>query len=279
MRKLFFALLAAALLVPCGLSARNDRTGLTVMSYNIRTGTASDGTNSWQYRYAASYMMIDDQSPDVIGMQEVVDEQFNYLKTAFEKKYKIIGAGRDDGKNGGERMAIMYNIKTVSLLKWGTFWLSETPDKPGKGWDAEYPRCATWALMKDKDTGDRFMMVNTHLDHMGAEAQKNGCRLLADWIREHNTDGLPVVITGDFNLPQDHAALATLKEMMSNSRKTAVVTDDHCTYNGWGKESETIDHIWYSGFASCLKYETVTKPYQDRTFISDHYPVKSVLMY
>lgn len=279
MKKLLFTLLAAALLIPVGLSAKNDRNGLTVLSYNIRMGSANDGTNSWQYRYAASAMMIDDQKPDIIGLQEVVDEQYNYLRTVFEKKYKIIGVGRDDGKNGGERMAVLYNTKTVSLLKWGTFWLSETPDKPSKGWDAACFRCATWAVMKDKDTGDKFLFVNTHLDHEGVEAQKNGAKVLADWIKEHNTEGLPVVITGDFNVETGNPALAPVSALASNARLTGVVTDDHFTYNGWGKASTTIDHIWHSGFSSCISYETITKPYMERTFISDHYPIKSVLMY
>lgn len=279
MKKIVLCLLAAILLVPAGLSAKNDRTGLTVISYNIRQGTANDGTNSWQYRYAASAMMIQDQQPDIIGFQEVVDDQYNYMKSIFEKRYKIIGVGRDDGKKEGERMAIMYNLKTISLLKWGTFWLSETPDKPSKGWDGACFRCATWAIMKDKTTGNKFLYVNTHLDHMGAEAQKNGCKLVVDWIKENNTENLPVVITGDFNIEMSNPAFAPLKAFASNARDTGVVSDDHSTFNGWGKDSSTIDHIWYKGFSSCLKYETITKPYDDRTFISDHYPIKAVLVF
>lgn len=282
MKKIFLTLIAATLIQPVALNAKPEKeehVGLTAISYNIRVGTAKDGTNSWQYRYAASAMMILDQQPDILGLQEAVEDQYNYLKTTFEKKYKIVGVGRDDGKNKGERMAIMYNVKTVSLLKWGTFWLSETPEKPGMGWDAAYPRCATWALMKDKTTGKKFYYVNTHLDHIGPEAQKNGCQLIVDWLKEHNTDNLPVVITGDFNVEYNNPALAPLKAVASNARVAGVVTDDSATYNGWGKDFSTIDHIWFSGFSSCTKYETITKPYQDRAYISDHFPVKAVLIF
>ena len=52
---------------------------LKVMSYNIRMGKAKDGTNSWQYRYPASAMMLDDQKPDVFGVQEAFDYQVKYL--------------------------------------------------------------------------------------------------------------------------------------------------------------------------------------------------------
>ena len=137
---------------------------LSVISYNIRNGEAKDGTNSWQYRYPASAMMIMDQMPDIFGVQEAYDYQVRYLDE-FCDGYKCVGVGREDGKSKGEHMSIFYNTKTVKLLKWGTYWLSETPDKPSKGWDAACKRTATWALLKDKKNGKKFYYVNTHLDH------------------------------------------------------------------------------------------------------------------
>ena len=63
---------AAAMTLCCAsLFAGNDKSGeITVISYNIRMGAAKDGTNSWEYRYPASAMMITDQAPDVFGVQE-----------------------------------------------------------------------------------------------------------------------------------------------------------------------------------------------------------------
>lgn len=278
--KRFLLIILAAALMPLALQAKDDKAheGIWALSFNIRYSGAEDGTNSWKYRYPAVAMMIDDQRPDVIGLQECLYEQFQYLQNAMDKLYKIVGVGRDDGKKAGEMMAIMYNPKTVSLLKWGTFWLSETPDVPSKGWDAACYRTATWALMKDKATGKQFYFVNTHLDHQGAEAQRNGAQLVADKIAEMNGSGLPVILTGDFNLEPGSAALAPLKAAFNDARSTAVVSDDHCSYNGWGKESKTLDYIWYKEF-TCTKFETVTKPYYDRNFISDHFPVKVSLIF
>lgn len=281
MKKLLLSVLALTLLMPFTMSSKDkeSRKGLTVMSYNIRLASGKDGTNSWEYRYPATAMMIEDLMPDVIGMQEVEYVAFRYLGDVFDKTYKIVGVGRDDGKKGGEIMAVMYNSKTVSLQKWGTFWLSETPDKPSRGWDAACNRCATWAVMKDKASGKNFFFVNTHLDHIGTEAQKNGIQLVLDKIEELNKGKLPVVLTGDFNMELDNAAFDVIKKKMSNARQSAVVSDDHFTYNGWGKASDSIDYIWHDGFSSCIQYETVTKPYMDRTFISDHFPIKAVLVF
>ena len=178
-------------------------------------------------------------------------------------------------------MSIFWNKKTISLLKSGTFWLSETPEKPSKGWDSKHYRTATWALMKDKRTGKKFYFVNTHLDHRGVLAQKNGLALIVSRIDEINPKGYPMVLTGDFNVKPDNAALADLDKIMQSSRKVAKKTDNLNTFNGWGKAKpdQVIDYIYVSGFSDCLEYQTITKPYADRKFISDHFPIFTTLKF
>lgn len=251
---------------------------ITVISYNIRNGEAKDGTNSWTYRAPASALMILDQKPDIFGLQEAYKYQVTYLTTYCED-YKTVGVGREDGKEEGEYMSIFYNKKKISLLKWGTYWLSDTPDTPSLGWDGACKRTATWALMKDKASGKKFFYVNTHLDHVGVEARKNGLALIMDRIAEMNPEGLPLIITGDFNMTIDDSSMSEIKTRMKNTREVAAKTDDHFTFNGWGTAKDTIDYIWYSGFDSCPEYETITKHYQERTFISDHFPIKASLVF
>lgn len=251
---------------------------LVVISYNIRNGEANDGTNSWRYRYPCTLLMMQDQKPDIMGVQEAYDYQVLLISENM-RDYKDIGVGREDGKSEGEHMSIFYNKKTVALKKWGTFWLSETPDKPSLGWDGACRRTATWALMRDKRTGRDFFYVNTHLDHVGKVAQKNGLDLILSKMDEMNTGNLPVVLTGDFNVEPDDTVLDVLDGRMTSTRDVAEKTDRHGTYNDWGKESSIIDYIWYSGFSSCPEYQTITKKYGGRAFISDHYPVKAVLMF
>lgn len=274
-KKIF--MLAAAMIMSLPLLQAQESEGLKVMSYNIRLGSAQDGTNSWALRYTATGEMLEDQKPDVFGVQEALEYQVRYIEEMCG--YESVGVGRENGKKEGEHMSIFWNKKAVSMLKWGTFWLSETPEKPSKGWDAECFRTATWALMKDKKTGKKFYFVNTHLDHKGTEAQKNGLKLIVDRIAEINPDGLPMVLTGDFNIEPKNPALKDLDARMQSARKIAVKTDDHATYNGWGKSSTMIDYIYVSGFSSCPEYQTVTKRYEDRKFISDHYPIFARLIF
>lgn len=279
--KRFELIVIALLLIMPFSSVAQDKgkgtDGLKVMSYNIRLGSADDGTNSWALRYSATGEMLDDQKPDVFGVQEALEYQVRYIEEMCG--YESVGVGRDNGKKEGEFMSIFWNKKAVSMLKWGTFWLSETPDKPSLGWDAECRRTATWALMKDKRTGNRFYFVNTHLDHKGEEAQKNGLRLIMEKIADINPDGYPMILTGDFNMEPDNANLSELDSMMQSARKIAQKTDSHDTFNKWGRGKGIIDYIYVSGFSSCPEYQTVTKRYADRKFISDHYPICARLIF
>ena len=280
MKKIFITLLTVILTVPVFAKKADGPATITVVSYNIRHGKAKDGTNSWEFRAPTSPMMIEDQKPDVLGFQEALDNQIKFI-TEFTKGYDYIGVGRDDGKQKGEQMGILFNKKAVKLLKWGTYWLSETPDKPSMGWDAACYRTATWALLKDKATGKKFYYVNTHLDHVGWEARKNGLALIMNRVAAMNKEGYPLVITGDFNMTVDRPEFDEIKARMHNAREEAVTTDHHNTYNGWGKARATaiIDYVWYSGFSSCIEYETITKPYMDRTYISDHFPIRATLIF
>ena len=279
--KKFVLILAAALSLVPWISSAKKVSGpdtLSVISFNIRMGEGKDGTNSWQFRCPATIYMLRDKQPDIFGLQEAYDYQVLFIRENM-LDYKSVGVGREDGKHEGEHMSIFYNKKKISLLKWGTFWLSETPEKPSMGWDAACFRTATWALMKDKRSGHKFYYVNTHLDHVGKTAQKEGLSLIVERIREINPEGFPMVLTGDFNVESNDPVLTDLNKMMKDARVSAERTDSLNSFNGWGKSSSIIDYIYYSGFSSCPKFETVQKKYGDFPFISDHYPVRAVLIF
>lgn len=274
-------LLLATLLAAAAVSeAKPVKTAsIDVMSYNIRQAGGKDGTNSWEFRAPASYLMIQDQKPDIFGVQEALFNQAYYLDQCLED-YKWYGLGREDGKEKGEIMAVFYNKKNIKILKKGTYWLSETPDTPSIGWDAKCYRTATWVLAKDRRSGKKFYFVNTHLDHKGLEARKKGLELVIGKIAEMNPQGLPMILCGDFNMKLDHASMKPVKDAMENAREKAVVTDHEGTYQGWGKKDpQIIDYIFYKGFGSCPKFETVKKPYMERTYISDHFPIKATLIF
>ena len=275
---LLLAFLAFVLALPfLGSCSKADKT-LKVISYNIRMGTANDGDNSWDLRKEASVAMIEEQQPDIFGLQEAFDFQRKYLEENCPQ-YGAIGVGRDDGVLQGEQMSIFYNKEKFNLKEWGTYWLSPTPDSVSFGWDAACRRTATWCLLESKDGRRHFYYVNTHLDHVGVEARLKGLALIVERIGEMNKENWPMVLTGDFNVQPDDPCLMALDGKMLSARVTAKKTDDKGSYNAWGKESKPIDYIFYSGFSKALSFETLDKSYAGKPFISDHYPVAAVLKY
>lgn len=130
---------------------------IKVISFNVRTSTGDKNTsNAWDLRKKAIPPMFAKENPTVFGVQEARENQMSFLRSQVAG-YEGIGVGRDDGKTAGETMGIFYKTSDVELVKWGTFWLSQTPDTPSKGWDAKYYRTATWAVFKHKPSGVTFM--------------------------------------------------------------------------------------------------------------------------
>ena len=278
MKKLCLAALLPLLSLFC-LSCEKPEP-IMVMSYNVRYGTAPDGDHVWDNRKDAACAMINDQRPAVMGVQEALDFQLTYFQEHCPG-YKYVGVGREDGLHRGEHMAVFYDTERVELKEWGTYWLSETPFVPSKGWDAVCRRTATWALMKDKISGQSFFFVNTHLDHKGEEARKKGLMLLVERIGAMNPDGYPMLLVGDMNVFPDDPCLDELRTLMLDARQAAVVTDTDQTWHDWGKVSGNppIDYIFYAGFDRCDRFAVVRQPYEGVPYVSDHFPVTAKLRF
>ena len=272
LRTLFIIIASVCLLASCGRGS-----SLVVMSFNVRNSNAADGDNAWDLRKSATPAMLKAVKPDVFGVQEALPGQEEYiLQTSPD--YRSYGIGRNDGVEG-ERMSVFYNTKRLELKDCGTWWLSETPDVPSVGWDAKYPRTATWALLRDLRSGREFYFVNTHLDHKGVVARKEGLAMIVNKIRGMNPD-VPLILTGDFNVEPSDSCLVDLDRMMLSARATAAVTVDTPSFNGYRKPaSKTIDYIYYNGFASASWFKVVDDTFDGKEFISDHYPIAARLVY
>lgn len=268
----------ALILALCCATLLSAQESITVMSYNIRYGTAKDGDNSWEKRRIATPAMLADKAPAVFGVQEALKSQIDYINAECPQ-YGSIGVGREDGVSKGEHMSVFYRKDLIEVLEWGTYWLSDTPEEPSLGWDAMCKRTATWALMRFKDSGRRFYFVNTHLDHVGTEARRKGLALIVERIAAMNPENLPMILTGDFNSLLNDPWMADIKVMMKNARFYAEDSDWKGTYNGWGNSAKAIDFIFYSGFDRCTEFKVVDKSYAGVPYISDHYPVIATLVF
>lgn len=255
---------------------QKDPEGLKLMSFNIRYKTNNDtGEHYWDNRVPAIREMLNTQKPDLMGVQECLKVQRDDILAGC-KDYGVIGVGRDGGENG-EMMAIFYRKADITIEKWGTFWLSTTPDVPSKDWNSACNRCATWAIILVKSTGKKIFYVNTHLDHVAGQAQQMA--VVEEKMAELNADNLPMFLTADFNVKEDNSLFNHVQTYMYNARKTAPITDAIKSYNSWGKtgSASNIDIIFYSKTGvKALKFKTVTTSYAKVELISDHYPIYGI---
>ncbi|MEO9476472.1 MAG: endonuclease/exonuclease/phosphatase family protein [Cyclobacteriaceae bacterium] len=248
----------------------------TMMTYNIRLSLASDGPNAWDNRKENVAGQILFYEPDIFGIQEGLPEQVDYLDSALQE-YNFIGVGRDDGARKGEFSAIYFKTDRLKLLQSGTFWLSPTPDKPSKGWDAAYPRVCTYGQFRDQESKEKFWVFNTHFDHVGDKARKEAAKLILKKIGSLNHEGLPVMLSGDLNLTPDQAAIRMLAAEMKDSRSAskAAPFGPMGTWNGFDFSSpldRRIDYIFVSMDVKVNKYAVLTDS-RDQKFYSDHLPV------
>ena len=275
MKKIFsIVLFALALCVAVSCSKEQTKESIKVISYNIRCGVnpGQDGENNWEYRKQASINMINEEKPTIFGLQEALPPHLEYLEEHLPQ-YASYGIARDDGKSEGEYMTIYYLKDEVELLDCGTFWLSETPDTPSRGWDAACNRTCTWAKMRMKRSGKEFAYLNTHLDHVGKVAQREGLALMMERAAKIVPDGMPVFVTADFNCVTSDPIFEPIKAVMKDARETAPQTDRRATFNGWKPNATAvIDHIFYRG-AEPKSFRVLCDKNYGAPYISDHYPV------
>lgn len=272
------ALASKSLARPATARGRSN-TKLRVMTYNIRLDTPVDGPDRWTYRRAGVAAQIDWFRPDIFGLQEVVFNQKQDM-IADLPEYRLIGAGRDDGHNAGESSPIGYRAALFDLLESGTFWLSPTPDRPSKGWDAAFPRVATWARLRIRAGGKTVLAVNTHWDHIGVEARKQSGMLLARWLSEHRGKADHNILIGDFNSDLGSDGLRALTESGTGLRDSRAASlskpfGPSGTFNNFKLQPEaheTIDHILVGEKVSVVRYAVIAQNVDGR-MLSDHYPV------
>ena len=273
---LLFALLVASL----QLSAQQ----MLVGSYNIRYKNANDSINGevWTKRCQVICDQVNFMSPDIFGTQEVLYTQLCDFKKALDG-YDYIGIGRDDGLRGGEHEAIFYKTDKLQLLDHGDFWLSETPDRPGLGWDAVCIRICTWGKFSvkapdaeyhrrglfnrgPKPKEKEFYFFNLHMDHVGVVARREAAKLVVQRIREI-AQGAPVFVTGDFNVDQNDEIYTIFTEsgLLKDSYDAARIRfAENGTFNAFKTNYFTtsrIDHVFVSPSTKVEAYGVFTNSY------------------
>jgi endonuclease/exonuclease/phosphatase family metal-dependent hydrolase len=249
---------------------------IIVGTFNIRFDNPRDSGNLWIDRKAYVASLIRFHDFDVFGTQEGLKHQLDDIQQQLPQ-YERYGIGRDDGQTKGEYSAIYYKKEKFTLLKSGDFWLSETPDKPGFGWDARINRICSWVQLKEKATGKTFFCFNVHFDHQGVMARKESSKLLLSKIQSISGKD-PIILTGDFN--GNHASewyqtIATSGFLKDSFREVKYPYVNNGSFQNFGRNFNTndiIDHIFISSHFNTKRWGVLTDSYSGK-FPSDHFPV------
>ena len=277
---LFVSALILQILLP-GCSGDSEKGSLRVMTINIRYDNPRDNANTWTNRIPIVCSFLDNEKPDLIGMQEVLYQQYHVLDSAL-KDYGSVAAGRTDGLKAGEMNPVFYRKDRFELIRTRTFWLSETPEVPGSmSWGAGLPRIVTWVELADKNNDCHFFYFNTHFAHDSDSARKKSARLLlvkADSI----ASGFPIIVTGDLNMPPTSEGYSVLTgpfesvPLLRDSYDISEKTPEGpvYTFNGFtDKPGEgRIDYVFVRDGMRVLEHKTIIRK-EKGIFISDHWPV------
>jgi endonuclease/exonuclease/phosphatase family metal-dependent hydrolase len=279
----FFVALLLSLLACAGPAAAQAREPLTVMSFNIRYGTAKDGENHWTERRQMLFDLIKERDADLVGLQEALAAQIEEIVAAVPG-YAVVGVGRDDAAKRGEFSAILFKKDRLHVAEAGTFWFSDTPLVPGsKSWGNNITRISTWARFVDLD-GLAFYHFNLHLDHESQPSREQSTALLRQRIFARTFAAEPVVVTGDFNVGEKNPALATLLNRPRPDAPPAFVDTYRVlhadaievgTFTGFkfgNTQGEKIDYVLVQPETEVLAAEIVRTSKANR-YPSDHFPV------
>lgn len=275
-------------LYACGAAGCSSASApLRVMSFNLRYGSANDGENHWDKRHDLVAETIRTFNPDLLGTQECLAFQADFLKEKFPG-YGFLGVGRNDGGPTGEMTAIYYRADRFKRVDAGHFWLSETPDVPGSvSWDSSLTRMCSWVHLRDREgSKSELFFFNTHFDHRGAVARLESARLLKKKIKQIAGEH-PVILTGDFNADSLTGSNQPYGELVvfdkSFLRDTFRELHPHYdgyegTFNGFAGTTTgpRIDWILCSGHFS-VKEAGIDHTNQDHRYPSDHFPVTAIL--
>ncbi len=273
------ALASNCLLLVLLLAAAPRCGGQTVrlMTYNLRLDVASDSADAWPNRRDFVVGLIRFHAPDIFGVQEGLPHQIDFLQKNLPG-YGSEGTGREGGGRG-ESTHVFFDRSRFSLTEAHTFWLSPTPDSVSMGWDAACLRVCTAVLLKEKGSKRRFWVFNTHLDHVGETARRNGIDLILKKMAALNPQKLPVILMGDLNSEPGSAVVSRLKNEMLDTREASEQPPfgPSGTFNGFrfGESvMKLIDYIFVSRSPRVLvKKHAVLSDSKDLHYPSDHLPV------
>lgn len=272
---------------------------IRVLTHNIRYATSSPfkGERLWAERRQLMLNELEYHTrhcrESFICLQEVLHNQLEDIRAGLNptqgsrpQQWAYIGVGRDDGHEAGEYSPIFYRPAIWDLLHWETVWLSETPSKPSKSWDAASIRIVTIGVFTHRTSGNTVLALNTHLDDQGARSRLEAARIIRSKIQGYQRGQYGGFISGtflagDLNSQENEEAYTDLTGC-GDLRDTFKLVDASQRYGniltatgfGYGDHPTRIDYILLGPEGNQKwrvdGYSVMPNRFDDGVFNSDH---------
>jgi endonuclease/exonuclease/phosphatase family metal-dependent hydrolase len=259
---------------------------LTAMSFNIRTGLAQDGENSWDNRKDHVFAVIARADPDILALQEADVRQLEEIDQSVPGYRNALS---EDGRFLNDPTSILYRSERFRLEETGFFWLSDTPETPSSSWGNRLARKCSWARLIDLRTGHAFYVYNTHLDNGSRKSREKSAVLMVERIigRTHPD---PVILMGDFNAGEESATIKTIKgEPVRSDPEAFRLLDSFrvlhpnetevgtlTRFDFGNTDGKKIDYVFVEPTTEVFE-SSVIRVHRDRRYPSDHFPVSARL--
>ena len=248
----------------------------TVMSFNIlgwQPLSKEGNRHDKLMRLPLVDKLVNTVKPDSFGLQECSLKWLNLLSPLWEDKYLWVGERNEDGQC--VFTPVFYRKDKFRCVDTRTLWLSDTPEVWCSAYerhDNDMTRQVTYAVLENKQTGERYAHFNTHLGITRGAMRKemDALKLLTDKCK------YPFVITADFNVNMDWVEYGTMCGYWLDARRAAARTSD----------VEVIDYCMLSrDDFEVSEFSVMTEPFVTKRqwlngdtngqpyYISDHRPV------
>ncbi|KAF2822680.1 endonuclease/exonuclease/phosphatase [Ophiobolus disseminans] len=218
----------------------------------------------------------------IIGLQEVLHQQLVDIKAGLGSTWTHLGTGRDDGKQAGEYVPILYQPTILKLVASTQKWLSPTPDVPSFWPGAGSKRYVVVGVFEVIQTGRQIVVANTHLDNASQTARIEGIKVALKTVKsmqtQYGTD-LGILLTGDFNSepgPSDAYGTINSDGLLHDVYSLANASQrfgPYGTFSGFDPDAEPnnrIDFVWVGpGAWRVRKYEVLGNVVRG-VYVSDH---------
>ncbi|MDX9690934.1 MAG: endonuclease/exonuclease/phosphatase family protein [Acholeplasmataceae bacterium] len=245
---------------------------INVMSFNIRIDVPVDGKHAWPYREKHVLSFINQEKPDLLGIQEAGPHMVLALRKHLID-YDLFVEPRDEK---GESTPVLIKKGIFKIIDVKTIWLTETPSVKSSIEGSNHPRIATYVILETKNK-EIIHFFNTHLDYTGDHVTLRQVKHLYNYILqiEEKYKG-KTIICGDFNSYPNTQTIQFLNKFYQSCYQDS--SKASLTFHGFSNqtEGEPIDYILFSKQLKLDKF-TIHEHRLEDQYLSDHYPISTTL--